>query len=78
MRSIEVYIIRRGMSILQSMDNKEGYEEYRSVCNMGDLSDRDPYVSLVWNTDATSWPNSYKKVRREIPFSSEIIFKYFF
>ena len=32
------------------------------MCNMGDLSDRDPYVSHVWNTDVLArGQNSHKE-----------------
>ena len=39
---------------------------------MGDLSDRDPYVSLVWNTDVACGQTATRKIFKKKKNSSEI------
>ena len=57
-----------------SLYNKERYE-YRSVCNMEDLSDRDPYVSHVWNTDRHAF--AAKQLQMKI-FGAQFVFEIVF
>ena len=45
------------------------------MCNMEDLSDRDPYVSHVWNTDRHAFAAKQPQMKIfEVQFVFEIVF----